>query len=133
MKTARVGIMPLESFKRRCFDIVGGAYKPEPNEPKLWFSSRKGFERALSPANRALLAEIAETEPASVSELSRTTGRARSGLSRALATLERHGLIGFEEGKGGRRAPRALYSHVELWTPPRAPRPDEGARPADFR
>lgn len=68
----------------------------------------------LSDRNRELLATIVATQPRSVSELSKSTGRAASNLSRTLKTMEHYGLVRFEPGEGKARAPRVLYSDVVL-------------------
>jgi predicted transcriptional regulator len=68
----------------------------------------------LSDKNRALLALIMETQPQSLTELAEKSGRAKSNLSRTLKTMERYGLVHFEEGPGRQIAPRVNYSGVEL-------------------
>jgi len=70
--------------------------------------------QVLSAKNRALLALIAETNPASLNELAEKTGRAKSNLSRTLRTMESYGLVHFEKGHGREIAPRVNYSGVEL-------------------
>ena len=68
----------------------------------------------LSERNRDLLRVIADTKPQSLSELAKTTGRAKSNLSRTLRTLERYNLISLEKGKGGTLVPRTPYTDVVL-------------------
>ena len=94
--------------------IVRGEYKVGPDEPKVWFSSIESFARILSEPNRELLRVIAETKPQSLNELAERTGRAKSNLSRTLKTMERHGLVRFEKGKGRTLAPRTPYTDVVL-------------------
>ncbi|MEZ5449650.1 MAG: hypothetical protein R3E89_11915 [Thiolinea sp.] len=36
-KAMKVGIMPREQFQQRLLDIAAGRYKPEGDEPKVWF------------------------------------------------------------------------------------------------
>ena len=55
----------------------------------MWLTSPESFFKLLSNRNRALLAQIAETHPASLRELAATTGRTPRTLSRALETMER--------------------------------------------
>lgn len=57
---------------------------------------------------------IVKTQPDSLNELAERTGRAKSNLSRTLKTMERYGLVHFEEGPGRQIAPRVDYSGVEL-------------------
>jgi predicted transcriptional regulator len=114
MTTLRIGIASFEQFRERTMAIVRGEYKVTPEEPKVWFSSIDGFAKILSQRNRDLLRVIAETKPQSLSELAKTTGRAKSNLSRTLRTLERYNLVSFEKGKGGTLMPRTPYTDVVL-------------------
>lgn len=94
--------------------IARGEYVPSPDEPKVWFQSLETLAQVLSDRNRSLLALIAETKPASLSELAERSGRAKSYLSRTLRTMERYGLVRFEDGEGREVAPRVNYSGVAL-------------------
>jgi predicted transcriptional regulator len=114
MTTLTVGIITLEQYKKRTLAIARGEYVPAPDEPKLWFSSLGTLSQVLSDKNRALLALIMKTRPQSLTELSEKSGRAKSNLSRTLKTMERYGLVHFEEGPGRQIAPRVDYSGVEL-------------------
>jgi len=114
MTTLKVGIATLEQYKARTMAIARGEYVPAPDDPKVWFQSIETMSQVLSDKNRALLALIAKTQPQSLSELAERTGRARSNLSRTLRTMERYGLVRFEEGPGRQIAPRVNYSGVEL-------------------
>jgi predicted transcriptional regulator len=114
MKTLKVGIASLEQYKKRTMAIARGEYIPTRNEPKVWFQSLETMAQVLSDRNRALLAVIVKTQPQSLAELAEKTGRARSNLSRTLKTMERYGLVHFEEGPGRQIMPRVNYSGVEL-------------------
>jgi predicted transcriptional regulator len=114
MKTLKVGIATLEQYKRRTMAIARGEHIPAAGEPKVWFQSIETMSQVLSDKNRALLALIAKTQPRSLSELAERTGRAKSNLSRTLRTMERYGLVYFEQGPGRQIAPRVSYSGVEL-------------------
>ena len=70
--------------------------------------------QVLSDKNRSLLALIAQTQPASLSELAERSGRAKSNLSRTLKTMAQYGLVHFEEGAGREVAPRVNYAGVKL-------------------
>jgi predicted transcriptional regulator len=115
--TLKVGIASYQEFKDRTLAIARGELKPSADAPKVWFTSIESFAKVLSDKNRALLALIAETKPRSMNELAEKTGRARSNLSRTLRTMERYGLVRFEEGSGRIRAPRVVYSDVVLDMP----------------
>jgi predicted transcriptional regulator len=110
----KVGIASLEQYKARTMAIARGEYVPSPDEPKVWFQSLETLAQVLSDKNRSLLTLMAETEPASLSELAERSGRAKSNLSRTLRTMERYGLVRFEKGEGRELAPRVNYSGVAL-------------------
>ncbi len=114
MTKLKVGIASLEQYKSRTLAIAKGDYVPTPDEPKVWFQSLETMSQVLSDKNRALLAVIVKTQPKSIKELAEKTGRAKSNLSRTLKTMERYGLVHFEEGPGRQIAPRVNYSGVEL-------------------
>jgi predicted transcriptional regulator len=114
MTTLKVGIASLDQFKEYTMAIVRSEYKRKPDDPKVWFSSIESFAKVLSERNRELLRVIAETKPQSLNELAKTTGRAKSNLSRTLKTMERYGLVHFEKGKGRTRVPRTPYTDVVL-------------------
>ncbi len=114
MTILKVGIATLEQYKQRTMAIARGEYVPARNEPKVWFQSLETMSQVLSDKNRALLALIVKTQPQSLSELAETTGRAKSNLSRTLKTMERYGLVYFEQGPGRQIAPRVNYSGVKL-------------------
>jgi predicted transcriptional regulator len=114
MTTLRVGIASFDQYKKRTLAIARGQLKVRPGDPKIWFTSIESFAKVLSERNRELLRIIAESKPGSLQELAEKTGRAKSNLSRTLKTMERHGLIHFEKGKGRALMPRTPYTHVVL-------------------
>ena len=93
MKTIRVGIMPLEQYRKRTISIAKGEYIPKKDEPKVWFESVKSMAQILSNENQNLLQVIIDNHPQSLKELEALTGRAKSNLSRTLKTLERYGIV----------------------------------------
>lgn len=114
MTNLKVGIATLDQYKARTIAIARGEYKPAPDEPKVWFQSFETMSQVLSDRNRALLALILKTQPQSLQQLAEASGRAKSNLSRTLRTMERYGLVHFEQGPGRQLAPRVNYSGVEL-------------------
>jgi len=114
MTTLNVGIATLEQYKQRTMAIARGQYVPARDEPKVWFQSLETMSQVLSDRNRALLGLIVKTQPRSLTELAQKTGRAKSNLSRTLKTMERYGLVYFEQGPGRQIAPRVNYSGVKL-------------------
>jgi len=99
MKKIVIGVMPQKQIRARALAIARGDYKPKPGEPKVWFTSMKSVAEVLSDSNRALLKVIRETEPQSVAELAKVTGRQRSNLSRTLKTMSRYGLVDLKREK----------------------------------
>lgn len=93
MKTIKIGIMSQEAIRERTIVIASGKYKPKSGNPKIWFPSIKSLSQVLSDENQILLKIILETEPESISELTKKTGRKLSNLSRTLKTLANYGLV----------------------------------------
>jgi len=114
MKTLKVGIASYEDMKARTLAIAKGELKPAAGEPKVWFTSPESFAKLLSNRNRALLAVIADTRPASLQELAANTGRTPGNLSRTLRTMERYGLVRLHKGERGALRPEVPYRDVQL-------------------
>jgi predicted transcriptional regulator len=112
MKTLKIGVLSREKYKARTMAIARGKYVPAKDEPKIWFESVRSMGQVLSEENQALLKLILETEPQSMVELAKRSGRAASNLSRTLRTMERYGLVHFEQGENRQLAPRVDYSGV---------------------
>jgi predicted transcriptional regulator len=93
MEILKVGIMSKESYKARTIAIAKGEYKPQKDEPKIWFESIKSMAQVLSNDNQNLLKTILDNKPQSLKELEDLTGRAKSNLSRTLKTLARYGIV----------------------------------------
>lgn len=117
MTTLKAGIASYDEMKARTLRIARGEQAPSPGEPKVWFTSTESFAKVLSAGNRELLRVIAEDAPASLDELARLTGRAKSNLSRTLRTMEGYGLVRLERGERGRVAPKVAHDRVELDLP----------------
>jgi len=93
LKVLKVGIMPRDRFKERTLAIARGEYRPQADEPKVWFESLRSFAEVLNEENQALLRLILERQPQSLKELEAATGRRSSNLSRTLRTMEQYGLV----------------------------------------
>jgi predicted transcriptional regulator len=117
MKTLKIGIASYEEMKARTLAIARGELKPRPEDPKVWFTSAESFAKVLSGKNRALLALIASTHPASLQELADRTGRKTSNLSRTLKTMERYRFVRLHRGKRGRIKPEVPYQSISLELP----------------
>lgn len=114
MNTLKVGIASYEDMKARTLAIARGELHPKPDDPKVWFTSPESFAKLLSNRNRALLAQIAETHPASLHELASSTGRTPGNLSRTLRLMERYGLVQLHRGDRGKIRPEVSYQDVQL-------------------
>jgi predicted transcriptional regulator len=118
VKVVKIGIMPLDAFKKRTIAIAKGEYKPKKDEPRIWFNSIKSLANVLSEENQELLKLIVEIHPKSIKELEDVTGRKANNLLRTLRTMESYGLVRLREGKGGRgRAPlipEVIYNAAEI-------------------
>jgi predicted transcriptional regulator len=117
-KTIKVGIMPLEEFKKRTIAIAKGKYKPKKTEPKTWFNSIKSLANILSEENQRLLKLIADIHPQSIKELEGVTGRKANNLLRTLRTMENYGFVKLMEGKQGKGRtpliPKVVYEMVDV-------------------
>ena len=129
MNPLRVGIASYADMRARTMAIARGELKPRPGDPEVWFTSIESFAKVLSDRNRALLSQIVEEQPESLTALARISGRAKSNLSRTLHTLARYGLVRLDRGRSGRILPRVPYSRVVLETPI-APRVGASVLPA---
>ena len=117
-KVVKIGIMPLDEFKKRTIAIAKGKYMPKKGEPKIWFPSMKSLAHVLSEENQDLLKLITEIHPKSIKELEAVTGRKANNLLRTLRTMESYGFVKLTQGEGGRgRAPlipEVIYSSAEV-------------------
>jgi len=98
-KVMKVGIMPYEKYKQYTMAIACGKYKPNRNEPKIWFESIETFCQILSTKNLELLKLIDEKKPQSIKELAEISGRRVSNLSRTLKTFNKYGIVDIIENK----------------------------------
>ncbi len=117
MTTLKVGIATYDDMKARTLAVARGERRVAADEPKVWFTSTESFAKVLSAGNRELLRIIVETAPGSLDELARSTGRAKSNLSRMLKTMAGYGLVRLQRGERGRIAPMVTHDRVELDLP----------------
>lgn len=117
-RVVKVGIMPLDQFKKRTIAIAKGEYIPKKSEPKIWFRSMKSLAHVLSEENQTLLKLIVETQPKSIKELEDITGRTANNLLRTLRMMENYGFVKLSEGKSGRGRtpliPTVIYDAAEI-------------------
>jgi predicted transcriptional regulator len=55
MTSMRIGIASYEEMKARTMAIARGEYHPEPDEPKVWFTSIESVAKVLSDGNHDLV------------------------------------------------------------------------------
>ncbi len=92
-KIVKVGVISRDAYQKRTIAIAKGEYKPEKNEPKIWFESLRSMSQVLGNENQELLRIIIEKHPRSLAELEQLSGRKKANLSRTLKTLERYGIV----------------------------------------
>ncbi|WP_312457300.1 helix-turn-helix domain-containing protein [Pseudescherichia sp.] len=110
---ALIGVMPEEHIRHRMLAIAKGEYKPEPDEPRVWFTSMNALAQVLSNENIALLRLIEECKPESITELAEMSGRKKSNLSVTLKTLSSRGFVRLEKQGNGVK-PIALFTDFDI-------------------
>lgn len=110
---ALIGVMPERLIRQRMLAIAKGEHKPEPGEPKVWFSSMNALAQVLSNENIELLRQMDEQKPETITELAQMSGRQVSNLSVTLKTLNSHGFVRLE--KVGRSVkPVAVFTDFDI-------------------
>ncbi|EJC0214927.1 MarR family transcriptional regulator [Salmonella enterica] len=110
---AIIGVMPEDQIRKRMLAIAKGEYVPATREPKIWFTSVNAVAQVLSNENIALLRQIDEQRPETLTELAELAGRQKSNLSVTLKTLAKYGFIRLE--KTGRTVkPVALFTDFDI-------------------
>ena len=112
----KIGIMSEKLIRIRLLAIAQGNYKPQQNEPKIWYTSINAISQILRPENIELLRLMDSERPESLTQLSELTGRAKSNLSNTLKTLSEKGFIRLEQGSGKSVKPVALFTDFEIVT-----------------
>ena len=131
-RVLRIGIASRDYVKQRTMDVVGGSercfkvvrlfagadvearylFAVGPNEPRHWVSSLESLAKVLTDRNMLLLEMIRNTQPQSMAELAKRSGRAKSNLSRTLHTMESLGLIELSVVTGGKKVPTVIYDRL---------------------
>jgi predicted transcriptional regulator len=109
-----IGIAPREYIHRRMLDIASGTRKRQADEPRVWFTSAEALARVLSKKNMVLIDAIRQAKPASVTELAQRVGRKKTNVLRSLKALKQFEIVDFEDGEGGRKAPRVNYDDFRI-------------------
>ena len=108
-----IGIASREYIHKRMLAIAKGEHKPLPAEPRVWFTSFEALARVLSRQNMMLIEIMRHKDLGSVTELARMLGREKTNVLRSLRRLQEFEIVEFEEGEGGRRAPRLKYDDFQ--------------------
>ena len=108
-----IGIASKEYIHKRMLAIAKGEIKQQPNDPRVWFTSYEALARVFSRQNMMLIELLRERDLESVTELARKVGKQKTNVLRSLKLLENFEVIEFEEGEGGRRAPRLKYDDFQ--------------------
>ena len=109
----KIGIISKEDYKQRSIAIAKGKYRPNDNDPKVWFESLQSMAQVLNSENQRLLQLIMDEHPQSLKELEDLTGRSSSNLSRSLKTVARYGIVELEKNKR-RIVPRVKASDFQV-------------------
>lgn len=110
---ALIGVMPEEQIRKRMLAIAKGEHTPAAGEPKIWFTSVNAVAQVLSNENIALLQQMDEQRPETLTELAELAGRQKSNLSVTLKTLAKYGFIRLE--KNGRTVkPVAIFTDFDI-------------------
>jgi predicted transcriptional regulator len=109
-----IGIAPKDRIHQRMLEIARGARRQQPGEPRMWFTSWEALARVLSKKNMLLIEMIRDAEPQSVTELAKKVGRSKTNVLRSLKVLRELEIVDFEEGEGGRKAPRLNYDDFRV-------------------
>lgn len=112
-KVLKVGIISRKDYMNRTLAIAKGEYKPNKDEPKVWFESVKSMSQVLSNENQELLRIIIDTKPSSITDLERATNRKKSNLSRTLKTMEKYGIVKLVK-KAGRIVPQVKATDFKV-------------------
>jgi predicted transcriptional regulator len=108
-----IGIASKEYVHRRLLAIAKGDIKQHANDPRVWFTSYEALARVFSRQNMMLIEILREKDLESVTELARAVGKQKTNVLRALKLLASCEVVEFEDGEGGRKAPRLKYEEFQ--------------------
>jgi len=58
MDRPSIGIMPQEKIRERVLAIARGDYKPNADDPRVWFASESSYQKALADTDLGLFKVI---------------------------------------------------------------------------
>ncbi|MFZ5615535.1 MAG: hypothetical protein ACOY4L_12060 [Pseudomonadota bacterium] len=54
MDKTTIGILPQEDIRKRLLEIASGKRRRDPQEPKIWFTSRQSLDAVLADARHPI-------------------------------------------------------------------------------
>ncbi len=98
--------------------IARGDLKPSATDPRVWFTSYEALARVFSKTNIMLIEILRDKDLNSVTELAKAVGKEKTNVLRSLKILQDFEIVAFEEGDGGRKAPRLKYDdfHTRMYS-----------------
>ena len=114
-----IGIASREYIHKRMLALAKGEAKQRSNDPRVWFTSWEALARVFSKQNMMLIEILRHKHLESVTELAKEVGREKTNVLRSLKILEEFEIVEFEEGAGGRKAPRLKYNDFQPLLYPR--------------
>jgi predicted transcriptional regulator len=121
-RVLHIGIASKEYIHKRMLAIAKGEVKQQPTDPRVWFTSFEALARVFSRQNMMLIEILREKDLESVTDLAKEVKRQKTNVLRSLKILEDFEIVGFEEGEGGRKAPRLKYDDFQPLMYPRGRR-----------
>jgi len=109
----RIGIASREFIHTRMLAIAKGEIRVQANDPRVWFTSYEALARVFSKTNIMLIEILRQKDLHSVTELAKEVGKEKTNVLRSLKILQEFEIVEFEEGDGGRKAPRLKYNEFE--------------------
>ncbi len=112
--TLNIGVMSLESYKKRVLEIARGNYKVSPTEPKIWLTSLDSLAKLLSPKNKLLLELIRDHHPQSIQEIASMTGRNKGNISRTLKRMRNCRMIDLKRKEKGKLVAEVKFDRIHI-------------------
>jgi len=114
-----IGVASKTYIHKRMLAIAKGELRQLPSDPRVWFTSFEALARVFSKQNMMLIEILREKDLDSITALADAAGREKTNVVRSLKVLEEFEIIEYQEGAGGRRAPRLKYDDFQPRVYPR--------------
>ena len=112
-RVLHIGVASKDYIHKRMQAVAKGRIKQLPDDPRVWFTSWEALARVFSKQNMMLIEILREKDLESITALAQEVGREKTNVARSLKVLEEFEIIEYEEGEGGRRAPRLKYDDFQ--------------------